>query len=63
MDKLKILFESYTGQRATESEELNSSGSNRRYFRLKGGNISVVGVVGTNKDENNAFIKLSRHFL
>ena len=52
MDKLKDLFESYTGQRATESEELNSSGSNRRYFRLKGGNISVVGVVGTNKEEN-----------
>ena len=63
MDKLKDLFESYTGQRATESEELNSSGSNRRYFRLKGGNISVVGVVGTNKEENNAFVKLSRHFL
>lgn len=63
MDKLKDLFESYTGQRATESEELNSSGSNRRYFRLKGGNISIIGVVGTNKDENNAFIKLSRHFV
>lgn len=63
MEKLKDLFESYTGQRATEVEELTSSGSNRRYFRLKGGNISIIGVVGTNKDENNAFIKLSRHFV
>ena len=62
MEKLKDLFESYTGQRATETEELTSSGSNRRYFRLKGGNISIIGVVGTNKEENNAFIKLSRHF-
>ena len=63
MDKLKELFESYTGQKAIGTEELNSSGSNRRYFRLKGGNISVIGVVGTNRDENNAFIRLSRHFL
>ena len=62
MDKLKDLFESYTGQRAIETEELNSSGSNRRYFRLKGGNISIVGVIGTSKEENNAFIWLSRHF-
>ena len=63
MEKLKILFESYTGQRATQVEELTSSGSNRRYFRLKGGNISIIGVVGTNGEENNAFIKLSRHFI
>ncbi len=62
MDKLKALFESYTGQKATDTEEINSSGSNRRYFRLKGGNISVIGVVGTNVEENNAFVKLARHF-
>ena len=62
MDKLKVLFESYTGQKATDTEEINSSGSNRRYFRLKGGNISVIGVVGTNVEENNAFVKLARHF-
>ncbi len=48
MEKLKDLFESYTGQKVTETEEINSSGSNRRYFRLKGGSISVIGVVGTN---------------
>ena len=63
MDELKKLFESYTGQTVTDSEELNSSGSNRRYFRLRGGNISLVGVIGLNKDENNAFISLSGHFL
>ena len=62
MDKLKALFESYTGQKATDTEEINSSGSNRRYFRLKGGNISVIGVVGTNVEENKAFVKLARHF-
>lgn len=62
MDKLNDLFESYTGKKPTETEELNSSGSNRRYFRLKGGNISIIGVVGTSLEENKAFISLSRHF-
>ena len=59
---LKQLFEKYTGQTVSEINEMNSSGSNRRYFRLRGGRISVVGVIGTNRDENNAFIALSRHF-
>lgn len=63
MDKLRNLFESYTGQKVSDTEELNSSGSNRRYFRLKGGNISIIGVIGTSREENNAFIRLSAHFL
>lgn len=63
MEKLRKLFESYTGQQVTETKELNSSGSHRRYFRLTGGNISLVGVIGTNFEENQAFIKLSKHFL
>ena len=61
-DILKDLFESYTGQQLAEKSELSTSGSNRRYFRLKGGNISVVGVLGTNFEENRAFIALSKHF-
>ena len=42
MDKLRNLFESYTGQKVSDTEELNSSGSNRRYFRIKGGDISII---------------------
>ena len=41
MDKLRNLFESYTGQKVSDTEELNSSGSNRRYIRLKDGNITI----------------------
>ena len=63
MDRLKHLFESYTGQKVNDTEELNSSGSNRRYFRLKGGNVSIIGVIGTSREENNAFVSLSAHFL
>ena len=61
-DILQTLFESYTGQKLAEKNELSTSGSNRRYFRLKGGNISVIGVVGTSFEENRAFITLSQHF-
>ena len=63
MERLKSLFEVYTGRGAEEIVELTTSGSNRRYFRLKGGNLSIVGVVGENRDENEAFIAIDRHFL
>ena len=59
---LEKLFAEYTGQRLAEQIELPTSGSHRRYFRLKGGNISIVGVLGTSQEENRAFVALSRHF-
>ena len=59
---LKPLFESYTGTALTEITELPASGSNRRYFRLKGGNITLIGAIGTNLQENHSFIYLARHF-
>ena len=59
---LRPLFESYTGRAIEGIEELPSSGSNRRYYRLKGGSISLIGVIGTSTEENRAFIQLSRHF-
>lgn len=63
MKRLEELFLSYTGVKASEVTELTSSGSNRRYFRLRGKDISLVGVVGTNLEENKAFIAIDRHFL
>ena len=59
---LRPLFEHYTGQQMADILELPSSGSNRRYFRLKGGNLSLIGVLGNNLEENRAFIYLSKHF-
>jgi len=59
---LRPLFESYTGRQLADILELPTSGSNRRYFRLKGGNLSLIGVIGNNLEENRAFIYLSRHF-
>ena len=59
---LRPLFESYTGQQLTQITELPASGSNRRYFRLQGGNISLIGAIGTNLQENHSFIYLAKHF-
>jgi aminoglycoside/choline kinase family phosphotransferase len=63
MDKsiLVSLYNDYVGQEPTSIDELPSSGSNRRYFRLKG-EKSLIGVLGTSLAENNAFIYMSHHF-
>ena len=63
MDPVKLLFEQYTGERAGAMEELPSSGSNRRYFRITGGSgASLIGARGTSVPENIAFWKMARHF-
>ena len=61
-DTLKRLFEQYTGRQPESRTELPGSGSNRRYFRMQAGNISLIGVIGTSPEENRAFVTLSRHF-
>ena len=58
---LEDLYQQYTGQHPTDVVELPSSGSNRRYFRLKG-RESVIGVSGTSIEENDAFLYMARHF-
>ncbi|MCF0182795.1 MAG: phosphotransferase [Bacteroidaceae bacterium] len=46
-----------------EQTPLTQAGSNRQYFRIRRTDGSmVVGVVGTSREENHAFIVLSRHF-
>ena len=61
-DVLKQLYKEYTGAEATEIIELPSSGSNRHYFRLKDGERSLIGAIGTNLKENNAFLYIDEHF-
>lgn len=57
------LYSSHTGLAPTAVEELPSSGSNRRYFRLSSdGGPSIIGVLGTSLEENEAFIYMSGHF-
>ena len=62
LDKLKSLYLSFTGNAPEQIEELPTSGSHRRYYRLGGGGRSLIGAVGTSLEENRAFITISRHF-
>ena len=59
MKELISLFKQHTGESTPSIEALPSSGSNRRYYRLTSGDISLIGVYGQSKEENNAFIELA----
>ena len=61
MTHLHDLYTQFVGSAPTSIEELPSSGSSRRYFRLKG-EKSIIGVLGTCKEENEAFLYMSEHF-
>lgn len=59
---LAQLFQQHTGFMPDEITQLSASGSNRRYFRIKGNDQSVIGVQGTSEAENAAFIYMAEHF-
>lgn len=58
---LKTLYTGLTGEAPQRTEALTQAGSNRQYFRLSG-KRPLIGVCGTSREENEAFIYLSRHF-
>ena len=63
MERLKALFLSYCGLEAAAVTPITGSGSNRQYFRLTGiDGRTLIGVIGTSKEENHAFIYLAQHF-
>ncbi len=55
------LYIKHVGCQPESIDELPSSGSNRRYFRLKG-TPTLIGVLGTCKPENETFLYLAKHF-
>lgn len=63
MEKLIELFKKWAGESPVNVEKLPVAGSNRSYYRLYDGTgATVVGVIGTSRDEDHAFIYLSNHF-
>lgn len=62
MKQIENLFKQYTRHAPTDIYELPSSGSNRRYFRVTGGGITLIGAKGTSVDENIAFMEIAKHF-
>jgi len=60
---LESLFEQYTGAAPVASVALTGSASHRRYYRLTGADgRTLIGVEGTDADENRAFLTIGRHF-
>ena len=63
MQKLLELYKQWRGQEPANVQQLAGSGSNRIYIRLTDSDEkSVIGVIGTSRDEDHAFIYLTEHF-
>jgi len=63
MEKLAELYRKWAEADPVAVERMPGAGSNRQYYRLRGSDGgSVVGVIGTSREENHAFVYLSRHF-
>ena len=62
MEKQLIdLYKTVTGHAPEDIVPITGSGSNRTYFRI-GPEPSIIGTVGTSKEENEAFIYLCKDF-
>lgn len=59
---LEKLYTNHVGHKPDTMDELPSSGSNRRYFRLTSPGVSLIGVLGTNLQENEAFLDFDEQF-
>ena len=63
MKKLLELYKRWSGAEPATTEKLPGAGSNRSYYRFRAADGStVIGCIGTSRDENHAFIYLARHF-
>ena len=63
MEKLIALYREWSGEEPALTEKLPGAGSNRQYYRLHAADgTTVVGCIGTSRDENHAFVYLARHF-
>ncbi|SFF93017.1 RNase adapter RapZ [Prevotella sp. KH2C16] len=63
MKQLVELYRHWNGEEPARVDKLPGAGSNRVYYRMQNSQgESVIGVVGTSRDENHAFIYLARHF-
>ena len=63
MEKLIELYTEWHGSAPVSTERIAGAGSNREYYRLADDDgRTVVGVVGTSRDENHAFVYLAEHF-
>jgi len=63
IEDLKDLFFNTFNQQVEQMNLLEASGSNRKYYRMQAGNISVIGTYNEDYKENSAFLSFSKYFL
>lgn len=61
MEELYRLFAGYTGREPESVREVGSSGSPRKYLRMRAGDTTLIGSAGTDADENRAFFTIGRN--
>ena len=63
MENLIELYRNWKGEEPFSTELLQGAGRNHKYYLLVGKDgSSVMGVIGTRREEDRAFIYLTRHF-
>ena len=62
MEELNRLFIEKYGCEPESVASISGSGSNRSYYRMTAGGNSCIGVIGTDPDENRAFVIEASHF-
>ncbi len=60
MELLKQLYKEYTGCEPEWCQQLTPAGSARRYYRMGAGEHTAVGVIGTSRKENKAFVAIAQ---
>ena len=63
MKRLSSLYNKCFGCFPESVTAITGSASNRSYYRLASESGTCIGVVGTDREENYAFVTLARHFL
>ena len=63
MEQLRQLYTRWSGEKPYDEERITAAGSNRTYVRFtdRQGH-SIIGVIGTSREENEAFLFITRHF-
>ena len=62
MKKLEELYCQKYGSTPDKIEPLRSNGSDRKIYRIFKNDQTVIGIIGSNREENKAFLEFSRHF-
>ena len=62
MKRLEELYHQFYHDTPDRIEAIRSDGSDRKIYRIFKGTKTVIGIIGDNREENEAFINFTNHF-